>query len=293
MRAEREDRPTDANHKGLLGICSTVRGLLVAADRDEVLTRHRVGQVLLGVKGAPHTHGQRSIERVAEELGITARVHYRYIEVAENWSEGDLRTQLHESQSRSSAAVHEGEMVHAALKEGIQTASRMDGDVRRFEEALGERLAGLDDGVDEGLLTRALESFEHLQARVESTVARLRAATQSTRRIRCARRPGLSDHVATPVAVHSIVISEDDAGHCTGGWTIGYPTQIAGCAARTSGVLIVSDASQPNLLNVLEREASASGPTACGPVSRPSASDHPLLTVRTSVPTDPSSCGLP
>ena len=34
------------------------------------------------------------MERAAEELGVAARILYRYIEVAQNWSEEDLKAQL-------------------------------------------------------------------------------------------------------------------------------------------------------------------------------------------------------
>ena len=78
----------------LLGACSVIRGLLAGAERDEVLTRHRAGEALRTLKRAPETYGTQSVERVAAELGMSARVLYRYIAVAESWSESQLKVEI-------------------------------------------------------------------------------------------------------------------------------------------------------------------------------------------------------
>jgi len=233
MDASREDTVSLA----LLGVCSTIRGLLVGAERDEVLTRHRVGEVLRAIKRSPHTYGKQSVERVAAELGMSAPVLYRYIAVAENWSAAELAAQmektnrfgqpaswshfvaltkardrasrlalLYESLANSwsvreltqrmdrmdpatghgADAVHAGEPVSAAFKEGVQTGGRAIADLRTFTDALDERLADSSEPVDDALLERVLDTFEELQVRVEAAIARLRGARQSQQRLRCA-----------------------------------------------------------------------------------------------------------
>ena len=237
-------------NRALLGACSVIRGLLAGVERDEILTRHRVGVALLAIKQRRDTYGTQAVERVAEELGVGTRLLYQHITVAEHWTEVEIRVQVdktnrfgqplswshllaltriddanarialvddclgnawsvHEltqqveqhvasamaqqdNRPRSSDAARAGEAVRAALKEGIHSGGRAVSDVRLFEEALGERLADADEPVDDELLGRALRTFEELQARAESAIARLREArmTASQRRVRVARTTG-------------------------------------------------------------------------------------------------------
>ena len=77
----------------LLGAATVLRGLLAAATRDEVLTRHQAGMILRDIKGAPGTYGVRCVERIGAELGIAPATLYRYMAVAENWSAAEIRVE--------------------------------------------------------------------------------------------------------------------------------------------------------------------------------------------------------
>jgi hypothetical protein len=85
---------SDAVDKEFLGVCATVRGLLATVSRGEVLGRHRIGEILRGVKRAPDTFGSHAIDRIAAELGLRAGALYEYIAVAEAWSRDDVVVEL-------------------------------------------------------------------------------------------------------------------------------------------------------------------------------------------------------
>jgi len=85
------DRSVDS---AVLGVSSTIRGLLIGADRDEVFTRHQVGRILQDVKRRPNAYGEQSIERIAEEVGQSPAMLYRYIAIAEQWSEADIKVEM-------------------------------------------------------------------------------------------------------------------------------------------------------------------------------------------------------
>ena len=84
----------DDVHAAVAEVSRTVRGLLVAADSSEVVTRHEVGELLRHAKGAPRTYGKHVVEEVAADVGVGARVLYQYIAVAEAWSATSIHREL-------------------------------------------------------------------------------------------------------------------------------------------------------------------------------------------------------
>ena len=85
---------TNKAELALQGACSVIRGLLAGVERDEVLTRHRIGEALRKIKGARELYGGLGIDRVATELGVSKRYLYQHISVAEHWEEAVLKAQL-------------------------------------------------------------------------------------------------------------------------------------------------------------------------------------------------------
>jgi len=82
-----------AEEAALLAATEVVRGLLAETARGEVLGRHKAGTFLREVKGAPGAYGERCIERIGAELGISAATLYRYVAVAEIWSTGEIQAE--------------------------------------------------------------------------------------------------------------------------------------------------------------------------------------------------------
>jgi hypothetical protein len=82
--------------------------------------------------------------------------------------------------------------VRVALTEGIQNATRAAVELDIFAEALASRLAELEEqdpnaGSHEALVMRAIEAFQGLHVRAESTLSQLRGAKRSSeKRLRCA-----------------------------------------------------------------------------------------------------------
>ena len=154
-----------STNESLLGVCSTIRGLLAGADRDEVETRHRAGLALRLVRGAPQTYGQHAVEGVADELGLSARTLYQCINVAECWSAEELRAEL-EKTTRFGMPLSWSHFVHvAAVRDGRLRASLLDRcrdnvwSVRELAQRIKEtslsRAPRAGDGLHDGEAVRA------------------------------------------------------------------------------------------------------------------------------------------
>ena len=81
----------------IVDVSSVIRGILAEAERHDTLARHRVGEMLRGVKRSTDTYGTHAVDRVAAEIGVPARELYRHIAVAECWSEAELTALVRET----------------------------------------------------------------------------------------------------------------------------------------------------------------------------------------------------
>ncbi len=94
LRAMSAPSESEEMNRAILGICSVIRGLLAGASHNEVMTRHRVGEVLCRIRSMPRAYGKRCVERVAEEIGMTPAKLYRHIAVAECWTPAGLAERM-------------------------------------------------------------------------------------------------------------------------------------------------------------------------------------------------------
>jgi hypothetical protein len=109
------------------------------------------------------------------------------------WSVRELIRQITSvpcDKPRNSDSAKAGEEVHAALKESIQTGNRAAADLRMLVDALADRLAAMENPVDEKLLARAVQTFEDIHAQAEAGLRQLRGASQSQPRVRLSWRVG-------------------------------------------------------------------------------------------------------
>ena len=117
---------------------------------------------------------------------------------------------------RDDEATRAESSVRVALTEGIQNATRAVVELDIFAEALASRLAELEEhepnaGAHEALVTRAIEVFQGLHVRAESTLTQLRGARRSSeKRLRC---PAPS-RLTTPGAL--LEPEEDEFRHAVG-----------------------------------------------------------------------------
>jgi hypothetical protein len=81
---------TSATEAALAEESVAIRALLSRAIRDEATTRYDVGVRLMLVKRNPRKYGERAIDRLAEDLGVSSATLYRYSAVAETWGAHDV-----------------------------------------------------------------------------------------------------------------------------------------------------------------------------------------------------------
>jgi hypothetical protein len=237
MGAEPTDERTAS---ALVGISSTVRGLLSSATRQDILTRHQAGMVLCDVIRAPETYGSGAIELIAMDLGVSPSFLRQHVVVAQCWSVAEMEAlaerttgyghPLSWSHLVALTAV-KGRKVRAAFAaEALANAWSVRELARRIEEHVargaGETHAvgksAIQTALDEGIQTggRAIadvrtfgEAFlerlseaneavdEGLLDRVERTYETLRASVDATLdQIRAARGSKTRIRVEVPGA---------------------------------------------------------------------------------------------
>ena len=80
--------------------CEAIRTLLASGTRDDARMRHRIGEIIVGIKKARDKYGARAVEEIARAVGTNVHTLYRCAAVAECWSEAQiaallLRTNAH------------------------------------------------------------------------------------------------------------------------------------------------------------------------------------------------------
>jgi len=104
--------------------------------------------------------------------------------LANAWSARDLSGEVDAAQATERGPARGASPVRAALKEGIQSATRASTDVGIFAEGLSRRLSDLDGDADAELVARAIEVFHELTQRAEETLSQLKAVRDSEKHLR-------------------------------------------------------------------------------------------------------------
>jgi len=82
---------TEVSSRAFVDVCARIRGLLAEAIRNEVVSRHSVGELVNGVVRSADRYGDHAVERIGAELGVSTTILYGAASVAENWSQSELR----------------------------------------------------------------------------------------------------------------------------------------------------------------------------------------------------------
>jgi hypothetical protein len=160
-----------AKSHALVGISSTIRGLLSSATRDDVLTRHRAGTALCVVVQAPNTYGTRAIEVIAMDVGVSETKLRQHVAVARCWTAGEMERLVEETTAhghplswshlvvltRVRGRKRRAALTEAAIASGWtvrelvhQVESGGDGSVGARVEEPREMQATLRDGIELG-----------------------------------------------------------------------------------------------------------------------------------------------
>ena len=109
MKAPKKSRFTESmpeadNTKGaarsLGAMIKKVKALWSVAERDDVMARYAIGEIVRDIDASPEKYGKRAVKRLAEELGQSRSLVYSYGTVAKTWTRGDLRSWLKQAEGR-------------------------------------------------------------------------------------------------------------------------------------------------------------------------------------------------
>jgi len=94
-KGERKSPEKDVSRKELKSKCQDIRKLLNEENHSTVLTRYKIGVIVLEVEENRERHyGTGAVKHIARKVGIKAKTLYGYAEVAQQWDEAALKKLL-------------------------------------------------------------------------------------------------------------------------------------------------------------------------------------------------------
>jgi len=170
--------------------CVAIQRLLAKAAVDEVDTRYEIGSIVRSIEDAGNAYGERSVERVASALGISAATLYRYSAVARAWPASEMRTlsRRRNANGEPLSWSHWVELTRAPKTwsrwvdqalEGCWSARRL---ARELDaEVGGPNESGLPEDTTRAALMEALKEAQHWNSQVKVFGAALDRLARSSR----------------------------------------------------------------------------------------------------------------